>query len=818
MHLYTLDISKRSEGAMRNSRSRRGATSHRLAFALVLATFACDDDDSGDDVPPTDGVACTAKEAADGTKSITCSDGSSVTVSDGEKGDKGDPGEMGEPGPTGRNAAAVGAGLKLEIESVSIPEDLQPVVTLRITDANDQPLDRSGKLTPGAVSTSFVFSKLTSEDGKVGQYAPYSTREIAGTSVDVDDAGVPPAMETADQPWYDNTGTWTELDPNAGTYSYRLVQVLPADYDRTKTHTLSAYANRTFEGVQYISNAIFALRPDGEEVSEHREIITTEGCNACHGALTLHGYRREMQLCISCHVAGMNDPESGNSIDMVQMIHKIHMGEDLPSVDPKTDDDDPLNDNPNPTPYRIWGYMNSLHDWSTVVFPQGKQNCVTCHTGADGDRWKTEMSKAACGACHDRTSFTSPAPDGWTLHQGGGQSDDTRCLVCHAEGEGPIADLDTDVVKVHKRLEELPLRSDSGEILATPPRLAGEVLGVTDTDPDDLPVVRFRVTVDDAPRDIIATPLGRLRFTFAGPTTDYTGYVTFTVQGGSGSSPNVGTLAATGTAGVFTWTAPATPIAATVTLPAYPDGHTMTAIAGICGTDPSGSFAVGMEARITGMATQPNGEDTSVNYPLHNAVYYFGVAGDDAVPRREAVVVENCNNCHLDLRAHGGSRNDPEYCVLCHNANNDSIEVPLPPAGETKPTASVRLSHMIHRIHTGENGANEYNVADHDYSELRFPADTRDCTLCHVPAQYRLPLPELLPSRLNEIDDTGAIVPGSEYFMGATAAACTGCHDSNDTVAHAEIMTSSMGAESCETCHATGSAYDVDVVHAIPGQ
>jgi OmcA/MtrC family decaheme c-type cytochrome len=799
------------------------ATFHRLAWAIAFATsFACDDGGSGGgdspspctpeqiadgtcdgmtDVEPAGGGDCTAEEAADGTKTITCSNGSSVTVSDGEKGekgDKGDPGEngeMGEPGSGGTNAAAVGAGLKLEVESVTIPEDLQPVVTLRLIDANDQPLDREGKRTPGAVSTSFVFSKLTSEDGKVGQYAPYDVREIDGTTtVDAEDAGTPPAMESADQPWYDNTGTWTVLDPKTGTYSYRFKNVLPADHDQTKTHTLSGYGNRTFEGVLYISNAIFDLRPDGEEVSERREIITTEGCNACHGRLTLHGYRQETQLCISCHVAGMSDPESGNSIDMVQMIHKIHMGASLPSVNPGT----APNLNPNPTPYRIFGYMNSLHDWSTVVFPQEKQNCATCHTGADGDRWKTEIKKAACSACHDRTSFTSPAPEGWTLHQGGQQSNDDECLVCHAEGKGPFIDKDTDVVKVHKRLEELPLRNDSGTTISPPPKLAGEVRGVTGTEPGGTPVVRFRVSVNDAPRDIIATPLGRLRFTFAGPTTDYAGYVQYSAQGGS---PNVGTLAAVaGTPGEFTWTAP----------------ETMTAIATKCTTAESGSFAVGMEGRITGMATQPGGTDVSVNYPMHNPVFYFAVTDDMPVPRREAVVVENCNNCHQDLSAHGGSRNDPEYCVLCHNANKDSISVPPPPPGETKLSASVRLSHMIHRIHTGEHGANEYDVAGHDFSEVRFPADTRDCTLCHVPAQYRLPLPELLPTHMTEIDDTGARVPGSDYYMGATAAACTGCHDSDATVAHTDSMTSAMGAESCSTCHATGSAYDVDVVHALP--
>jgi predicted CXXCH cytochrome family protein len=48
------------------------------------------------------------------------------------------------------------------------------------------------------------------------------------------------------------------------------------------------------------------------------------------------------------------------------------------------------------------------------------------------------------------------------------------------------------------------------------------------------------------------------------------------------------------------------------------------------------------------------------------------------------------------------------------------------------------------------------------------------------------------------------------------ASACTSCHDSPDARAHAEIMTTASGAESCSTCHGTGRDLDVEVVHAPP--
>jgi OmcA/MtrC family decaheme c-type cytochrome len=193
------------------------------------------------------------------------------------------------------------------------------------------------------------------------------------------------------------------------------------------------------------------------------------------------------------------------------------------------------------------------------------------------------------------------------------------------------------------------------------------------------------------------------------------------------------------------------------------------------------------------------------------------------VPRRTAVVVENCNKCHDDLAAHGGSRNDPEYCVLCHNANKDTTNIPAPAAGATKLTTSLRLSHMIHRIHTGENGTNPFQVGTNDFSEVRFPGDRRDCTHCHVPNHYKLPLPPLLPSHMTQIDSTKARVGGTDVYMGATGAACTGCHDDDQTAVHVATQALVSGTdptkiqEACATCHASGQAYGIDVVHARPG-
>jgi len=398
-------------------------------------------------------------------------------------------------------------------------------------------------------------------------------------------------------------------------------------------------------------------------------------------------------------------------------------------------------------------------------------------------------------------------PPGKKPHSGGSRTDDTKCVDCHAEGQGPIATLETDVAKVHRTDQHLDLRDPTtGLFVSAAPVLTGGILGVTGTTASDFPVVSFRVAVNGSPYNILTTPLDRIRFTFAGPTTDFVNAMQYTAQATSGVT---GALAAGANPGEFTWTSAKkmSEISAAVT-PAIPL---------------TGSWAIGMEARLVQKASKPDNTQVNVNYFMHNDVFYFPVTDTTAVTRRVAVVVENCNHCHDDLQAHGGSRNDPEYCVLCHNGNKDTTNIPAPPAGQTKLTTSLRLSHMVHRIHTGAYGTTPFQIGTNDFSGVLFPGDRKDCTHCHVPEHYQLPLRALLPSHMTRIDSTKTRVLSSDVYMGPTAAACTGCHDGDQTAVHVATMTLVSGTdpsqlmESCATCHAAGQADGIDIVHARPG-
>src|SRR5437016_9886994 len=69
--------------------------------------------------------------------------------------------------------AYIRPGLKIKVNSVKIGTDRKPVVDLTITDNFDQPLDRNGKVTPGAISISFICSWY---NPSTPQYTSYVTR------------------------------------------------------------------------------------------------------------------------------------------------------------------------------------------------------------------------------------------------------------------------------------------------------------------------------------------------------------------------------------------------------------------------------------------------------------------------------------------------------------------------------------------------------------------------------------------------------------------------------------------------------------------
>jgi OmcA/MtrC family decaheme c-type cytochrome len=692
---------------------------------------------------------------------------------DGETGPQGPPGDSAGTGGTGAVDGGAGTGgaagfpgesgmnFDITILSAEIGADGVVEVTFSVTDAAGVPLEVGAG---GVNEPRFVLGYLTNDTaGNPTQYVPLTT--TTQTS--------PITNQTATLPAADNGGAFSAVDGSPGRYVYRFGNPVEVA-DPAATHTLGVWAARTLDGVAHVDNETFHFVPSGGTPVE-RELVTDASCNSCHGQIKAHGgQRRDVQLCTICHTAGYEDPDTGNSIDFRVMIHKIHRGANLPSVQ-------------SGEPYQIIGFQQSVHDYSTVVFPQSINNCETCHKGAQGDRWRLHPTRAACAGCHDRTAFDLPAPPGFEPHPGTEQLTDADCLVCHKpNGLAPIED--------SHRVPELDPAN---------PDVVLSIVSVANTAPGQTPELLFSAMVDGSRRDLIAQPLARLAVTLAGPTIDYADYVQFTIQG-TGAA---GTLTAEGD--YFRYVFPQ-PIPATAT----------------------GSYAIGMEGFL-----QPEAP-AGPRFAAFNPVTYVAVTDAAPVSRRKIVDNGNCNNCHFQLSAHGAQRNNVEYCVFCHLPSNTNDERISRVEGTSVTAHSVNLKPMIHSIHMGERLTQPFVLgtfpapsvtnpegAPHDFAELRYPRNPAECSACHLAGTTALPLAAgLLPSRSetlvctedpalddNDYCDTRTSI---EHFTAPESSACTSCHDSPAAKAHAELNTTPGGAEACGTCHAPGAAFDSERAHA----
>ncbi len=625
---------------------------------------------------------------------------------------------------TAQQLAYVRPGFNVTVQGVTIGADRRPVVQLAFTDDLGQPLDRLGVQTPGTLSVSFI---LAWYDPVNVNYTDYTTRvqksPITGVS--------------AAQASTDSGGSWNDTALGQATYTFGTV--LPQGFDVTKTHTLGIYGTRTIAltdpitiNKTYPVNVTYNFRPDGQPVTDVWDATTFATCNQCHDPLSAHGEtgRQDPKVCVLCHNDTQSlDPDTGNVVNFKVMIHKIHMGSSLPSVQAGH-------------PYQIIGFNQGVNDFSTVVFPQDIRNCATCHKSPDptgtivsqADIWFTKPNRAACGSCHDDIDWTTGAN-----HPAGPQSDDSACASCHQpQGE---SEFDASIMGAHT----IPTKS------AQLKGLNFEIDGVTGAAPGAKVTVLFKVTNGDG-SPVTPSSLATLSLLLGGPTTSYTTTIRESAKGATAS----------GDSWLYTFK---------TALPA----------------DAAGSWTA--SADVYRNVTIDNHTDAglSVRECAFNPIFTFPVTDAQPVERRVVVDLANCDKCHDVLALHGGQRLNTKECVICHNPVGDDSD--QRPAAQNPPE-SISFQRLIHRIHTGEDLTQTYTVwgfgaSANNFNDVRFPGDRRDCVKCHAAGTYTVPLPDGVIPTITQRDYFSPMQP--------TAAACLGCHDTKDAASHALTMTSALG-------------------------
>lgn len=769
-------------------------------------------------------------------------------------GDDGAPGAAGTPGP---GVASKSAATELTITITSASVNSAPVVNFSVVNEDAIPVAgladsdlrfNIAKLIPGTPTRWQSYLNRVSGGGVLGTQERVGTGYAYGTLVDHINGTYTYTFAT------DITSTTanpcpapcTDADGNA----------LDISYQPSVTHRIGIQQNNTELPK---ANATYDFVPAGGSVTSTREITSTAKCNECHNQLAAHGggMRIDTKLCVTCHNPGswMNTPGNIQTVDFPVMIHKIHHGDELPSV----------NDATNPTPYAI-----GTHDFSDVAFPQDIRNCTKCHDGtsgaanatANGDLWKNAPTKKACGACHDNVYFglasarlfeTVSHMDLITNAGGTAVADpaDSTCTSCHATGQ-----LAGSVEEKH---------AYPGLVAAEAAKYEFNVLTVTNTvpctDPGNVPanctssspVITFSVTdpTNSDTRYNIKTDTrisaGSLSLMVGWNNSDENNTDSTSNPGQPITVSLVGSGAANAVANgddTYTVSLATATLGSGVTRRVIPYGIT-------------GSGRVS----IYGRAAVDVDADTVVDrVPVRAGYTDFAITDTTAVARRTVVDINKCNQCHEHLSLHGESRtNEPGLCVICHNPSATDVNrrpktggIPNASGPDGKTEESVDFKRMIHAIHAA--GIREEGLVIYGYSSspiafggLRFPGIVNDCLTCHVTpsgsnaGSYELAGNWQVPTASGILSSTVSAVPDAtdagtyttfiaiqsdDLNITPTAAVCSSCHDGVVAKSHMVLngaffdetqafIAGSGTLEACAICHGPGRIADVKTVHGV---
>jgi hypothetical protein len=608
--------------------------------------------------------------------------------------------------------------------------------------------------------------------------------------------------------------------------------------------------------------------------------------------------------CKSCHnVAGY----SLNPI--VRKVHGLHHGENQPNAGAAHPE------------YGENNFDSTLVEYKNVGFPSmpgGEKDCARCH--AD-DRFKLKPSRLACGGCHENLFFDTgtftPArvyglygepilgscsvnadcstfgttafcdQNTGSAHKGECvfkctsdndclqygqytmcdtdsasasfnecihdlhpiQNDDSQCAVCHNEGQAAIASIS----KVHDipqntSVPGVTLTNVTLARLPSPSPIPGDpaVFQV-----GDVPTVSFHFADKNGPIvDLKLNSAYSLTALIAGPTDDRQRmYPSLSKTGGALSG---------GANGDYTFTFPS-PIPVAAQLP-YNSADPVR-------DNPPGTYTLWFYIYKSVTVGNQSIRDVA------NSIVDFKF-GDGAMPLRPRRIVteQACNNCHVDVQAHGGGRKDKvEMCSACHTKGAFDRGLARPdqatgaqcivgvtvcaafqtcqtaPAGvappkspntgycvlttDPTPNNSIEFSQLIHNIHFARlrEGYNERNFAAPftgqlvyaaynnnitDLSEILFPMDIRNCNACH--ADQKTTCTSDAQCGMGQSCIGAKCL--NRAWMEPSARVCLSCHDMADAYGHAALNTwqSPDGpVETCTVCHGEDSEFSVQKVHSI---
>ncbi len=738
---------------------------------------------------------------------LSCSDGEDGT--DGINGVNGEQGEQGLPAtPT---PSPIPNEFLAQFTEATISDDGVVTVDFLLTNG-----DGNSFIGLSQDRVNFTLVQLFPEDstgpGEPSKWQSYINKvESAPT-----DPANGPGTEDKVQATNENDGIFT--DNGDGTYRYvytanvlSVTTPIAVIYDADNSHRVAIQISG--DGHPVLNHTYTWVPATGAtEGIANRDVVMEGSCNNCHGELAMHGGgRTDTQYCVTCHNPGTSDANSGNILDFKVMVHKIHRGKMLNEVIDGGE-------------YAIWGYKDSKHDYSGVVFPQDIRNCTNCHDEENtptpqAANWYTQPSQESCGSCHDNIDFTiaGTEPNG---HPGGPQADNALCSQCHGPNGGfPVKDNHTGhLANQSIGADKLVFTIDSA-ILDSGNSLAVGITMMLDGEPVlDYADIQQYIRPGDGYLMINYDDGTGYQFTYNSPGT---GFVTTNGVPLSSCIHN----------GVGKYTCTRADIA----------GASFGSTGTIALTFFEMSLCVNEKASngaLTDCDTPENSNIRVVDKAFDTPRKFYdidrSIDGSEAIENIDYVEIvgadkESCNGCHNDLSVHTDSHAaiDFNQCTSCHNAARVSFYGGRP--GDLK-------SH-VHTLHSGSDSSHLLNGI--------YPDDISNCNACHSEDQIDLPL---------EMNSRASIAPsgGGNVYISATAVVCSSCHikvpvgyidptepgyvnaADSDTISlsnkeqslvthmltngaifgSADFATANI-VEACAVCHAAGKDKGIDKVHNI---
>ncbi|MEP6548930.1 MAG: OmcA/MtrC family decaheme c-type cytochrome [Gammaproteobacteria bacterium] len=736
------------------------------------------------------------------------------------------------------------------------PAAAKPVVKFQLLNQVGQPL--SG-LTAGQVS--FAVAKLVPAGTQIAAVPPQTATPAplvssqwqsyiygpaapaaagAGTTAD-------PVVGTTPQPQATiEAGTaGMFVDNGDGTYQYTFSKDIASDPAVTYSAALTHRVGFEIRGVTDASGAeiaanspVYTFQPSTGATTgiAQFDIVEDQTCKNCHQVLAWHGgARTEVKYCVMCHNPSSLDPSSGNSLDFKVMFHKIHMGEDLPTV---------TGNGVAQSNYYIFGYRSSISDYSTVAYPQGDASgnnpavsgtgqrfCATCHDVNDANtpqagNFSSAPSAAACGSCHDNVNFATGAG-----HSSGIVANDSQCSTCH----GPGSNIDNGALQV-EAAHQTPVDAAIKKFQYT-------VISLTNTAPGQTPVATIRVTDptnSNAAYDITTAggpfqnASSSLRLDVAWNTLDFNNIGSGSATGPGAGSPNqpvVIDFKAGG--GTMTHNADGSfSKPAAIAIPTTATGSGVAALEG---------RAVVALANISGLSdTTPTGT-TATSLGVKGAELTYAITDAAPTPRNAIVDIAKCDVCHRVLTLHGENRTDNiNLCASCHNPNaTDAVMHTAASGACAVGTADnpIDFKVMIHKIHaSGDPFAYTGGVTICAFGgnaatfNVRYPssanASLANCAACHNAGTYYPVDASVVQGTTIHANDRQTLT--DDVVISPNSAVCSSCHTDTTAMTHMTqnggnfaATKSAAGAlnpastETCSICHGSGGIADVAVVHKL---